>query len=552
MNQQAESQPAASEEKPKRRLPVLPIVLGIAIVSGAIYGGQQYLWSRTHIQTDDAYLTGNLVNVSPVIGGTLAELEVAEGDVVKKGQLLARLDSDSQEAALSQAEAALATSRSQVPQAEANLTFQERSTDAAIQRARAAEAIQRARTDSARAQVTLASQTTASQVSQAQRQLAAARAQAAQVGLQSTASAATVRQLQAQAAATRAGLAGARKAAEAARKNVDVLNARVPAAEADVEKTTNDENRYQSLLQKEAVTRQQFDAVHSQAVSARSSLSALKQQVQQAQAQAQQAEAQVQQVEAQTRSAESQVDQARASLAAAQQAARAAQEQAKVAESGVTLARAGKGQVAVQSGNLEAQAAQSPQLEADLATANAGQAQVLVRREAVRAARTQVEQAVAQVASVKKALANTLLNSPTDGVVVKKTANIGTSLAPGQTILTLTQGGTLWLTANFKETQIRDLRVGQPVVVHVDALPDRVVTGHIAVIGAATGAATSLLPPDNATGNFTKVVQRIPVRIAIDGDITGLSQGMSCVATVDTSDKTEHPDRIKAGWNGKR
>ena len=543
--------PTPTPETPNRRSPVPLILLVLVLGSGAVYGGPQYLWGRTHVQTDDAYLTGNLVNVSPVIGGVLSEITVSEGDEVKQGQLLAKIDSDSQQAALAQAEAVLAAMKSQVPQAVANLEFQSRSTDAAIQRARAAEAIQQARTQSAQAQLSLTDKTSASQITQALKQLVAARAQAAQVGLQAEAAAATAAQLETQAETASVGLTGAKKAVETARKGVDVIAARLSGAEAEVEKTSRDAARYKSLLQKDAVTRQQFDSVHAQAEGARSNLAALKEQVAQAQSQVAQAELQVEQAASQVKSAEAQILQARAAHAAAKQAAQAAKEQAKVAEAGVGLAKAGGGQVAVQAGNLAATNAQNPQLAAELATASAGQSQVTAKREAVTAAKTQVDQAAAQVASARKVLANTTLTASTSGVVVRKTANVGAALSPGQTILTLTQGKTVWLTANFKETQIRDLRVGQPVVVHVDALPSKAIIGHIAVIGAATGATTSLLPPDNATGNFTKVVQRIPVRIALDGDLDGLSQGMSCVAVVDTSDKNAHPERILAGWDGK-
>jgi membrane fusion protein (multidrug efflux system) len=143
--------------------------------------------------------------------------------------------------------------------------------------------------------------------------------------------------------------------------------------------------------------------------------------------------------------------------------------------------------------------------------------------------------------------------------VVRKSVNVGASLSAGQTILTITQGDGVYVTANFKETQIGNVRVGQPAEIEVDAFPGKVFKGIVGAINEATGATTSLLPPDNATGNFTKVVQRIPVKIALvpgDGDKEGtaadialLRQGMSVTVTIDTSDTTPRPERVPQDYD---
>ena len=135
-----------------------------------------------------------------------------------------------------------------------------------------------------------------------------------------------------------------------------------------------------------------------------------------------------------------------------------------------------------------------------------------------------------------------------DGTVVKKASNVGASLSPGQTVVTMTQGDYVYVTANFKETQLRDVRPQQPAEVEVDSFPGRIFKGTVKSINEATGATQALLPPDNATGNFTKVVQRIPVRIELvpakdtddkkyarAADIQSLRQGMSVTATIDVS-----------------
>ena len=134
---ETETAAPVTEAPAKKRAPVL-IIVGIAALIGIFYGVNYYLWSRDHVRTDDAYVTGNLVNISPTVGGTLNALNVGEGDMVKKGQLLARIDDAGSRAALAQAQAAYENAKTQVLQAEANLAFQQASTDAAIRRAQSA------------------------------------------------------------------------------------------------------------------------------------------------------------------------------------------------------------------------------------------------------------------------------------------------------------------------------------------------------------------------------------------------------------------------------
>jgi multidrug resistance efflux pump len=241
---------------------------------------------------------------------------------------------------------------------------------------------------------------------------------------------------------------------------------------------------------------------------------------------------------------------------AAQRAAGAAEEQVNVARAGVGLALANAGQVGIQQANLATTTRQTGESQADIAAAQAGREQVAARRSQIETARAQAEQARAALTNAQIALGDTYIYAPTDGTVVRKTANVGASLAPGSPILTLTVGDYVWVDANFKETQLRDVRPGQPAEIEVDAFPGIVFKGRVRSINEATGAATSLLPPENATGNFTKVVQRIPVRIEIEpasdnedrkyaraADIRNLRQGMSVTATIDTAEK---PDRSGA------
>src|SRR5215211_2449588 len=134
-------------------------------------------------------------------------------------------------------------------------------------------------------------------------------------------------------------------------------------------------------------------------------------------------------------------------------------------------------------------------------------------------------------------LSYTSVTAPLSGVVSRKQVEIGQLVAPGQPLLTVVGDTGIWVTANFKETQLSQVRVGSPAEIDIDAYPGCKAEGKVESIGAATGAKFALLPPDNATGNFTKVVQRVPGRIAITrgcGADQPLRPGMSVEAHVVT------------------
>ena len=127
-----------------------------------------------------------------------------------------------------------------------------------------------------------------------------------------------------------------------------------------------------------------------------------------------------------------------------------------------------------------------------------------------------VRQAEAALREAELALAHTSITAPFDGVIGRKSVERGANVSPGQPLFALAADSGNWINANFKETQIGRMHLGDPVDVRVDAFPNRVWRGRVESISPATGAKYALLPPDNATGNFTKVVQRVPVRIALE------------------------------------
>ncbi len=514
------SEPAAPKGGPRKAIfGVVGAVVALAIVSRA-YGA--YAFGRTHVETDNAYVTGDLVGIGPTVSGTLVELDVKDGDFVKKGQPIGRLDTAGAQAELAQAEANYRAALTGVPQAEAALAFERRSTDAAVQRSQAAIATQGAKTAGSRLQVRLSTDTVRNQIRQAESVLAQAQAQAAQARAQAAGAQAGI-------ATAQAALASARQAVQTAQSDAEAQDAMIGAAKADGDRAAQDLDRYKKLLAQEAISRQQYDAALAASTSAGANLGG-------AQSRAQAATSRV----AQARSA---VVQAQAAVVAtgrlaeaAQRQAEAAEKQVEVARSGVELARAGGTQVGIQGANVQTNEGQAGEATADLATAQAGGEQVDLREKGVAVARSGVEQARAAVERARVRVRDASLVAPCDGYVVKHTVNVGTAINPGQNVVTITRGNDVWVMANFKETQLAGVRPGQPVDLEVDAFAGRKFHGRVQSVLRATGSATTLLPPDNSTGNFTKVVQRVPVRISIDPTpgADEIRQGMSVIATVDT------------------
>jgi membrane fusion protein (multidrug efflux system) len=177
--------------------------------------------------------------------------------------------------------------------------------------------------------------------------------------------------------------------------------------------------------------------------------------------------------------------------------------------------------------NLEAARRQAGAATAAIAVAGAGQRAAAARLEAARAAR--------QSAGLQ--LSYTRVVAPASGTIAKRSVEVGQLLQAGQPLLAVVSDTATWVTANFKETQLDDMRVGQKAEVDIDSYPGCRAVGTVESLSPATGARFALLPPDNATGNYTKVVQRIPVRIHVDrgcGPSQPLRPGLSAVVHVAT------------------
>lgn len=187
--------------------------------------------------------------------------------------------------------------------------------------------------------------------------------------------------------------------------------------------------------------------------------------------------------------------------------------------------------------------ARAAEAQARLAAAQTAAQQIAAREAELQSARTAVTAARAVLDKAKIDLGYTRITAPQDGYVTKKAVEKGDVVQPDQMLARLVSGRP-WVVANFKETQLTRMRAGQPVKVHVDAYPDLELKGHVDSIQRGTGARFALLPPENATGNFVKVVQRVPVKIVLDelpdADHV-LALGMSVVPTVDVSAAPEKP-----------
>ena len=170
---------------------------------------------------------------------------------------------------------------------------------------------------------------------------------------------------------------------------------------------------------------------------------------------------------------------------------------------------------------------------AALAGSRAGERQVQVSAAQASSAEAAVAQARANLEAAALQLSYTTILAPLDGVVTRKTVEAGQMLQPGQSFMAIVPLDDVWVTANFKETQLEDVHPGQKAEVKVD-MYGRTIQGRVDSIAGATGARLSLLPPENATGNFVKVVQRIPVRIVFDSLPQGvvLRPGMNVNATI--------------------
>jgi membrane fusion protein (multidrug efflux system) len=296
----------------------------------------------------------------------------------------------------------------------------------------------------------------------------------------------------AEAAAARAGLGidSARRGLEERRSRLQARRAAVQAAQAEVvarqaavERAALDRGRAQELLQRALVARQEFDYADIAHRTAEAALEAARQRL----------------------------DGARAEVA---------QVEAEVASQEVALAQAVR---------------QREEAEAGLADARSRRGEVTVRTAEVASAEAQMAEARAALREAELNLEYTTITAPVGGRVTRRTVEVGQVVQPGQPLLAVVDIANVWVVANYKETQLTHVRPGQPATIKVDTHPGLVLRARVDSIQSGTGSRFSLLPPENASGNFVKVVQRIPVKLVLEPGQNGhalLVPGMSVVPVI--------------------
>ncbi|QLE57654.1 HlyD family secretion protein [Nostoc sp. TCL26-01] len=347
-----------------------------------------------------------------------------------------------------------------------------------VQQAQAALENARRQAQAAQANIALTSQTSSGKTTQAQGDVSSA-----------TAAIAT-----AQAAVNEAqsGISSAQAEVKLAQAGIPVAQAQVAQANANLEKAQADYKRYQNLYQQGAIPRQQLDT----------------------------AKATYDVAVAQKTAAVQGVEQAQARLASAKVGVAKAQSQLAQAQENVTNAQA---KLAASQGGLQ--------------QATASGQDTTVKRSQYEAAKAAINQAQAALKDAQLQLSYTNIIAPSTGRVGKKTIEVGNRIQAGTPLMAIVDHD-YWLVANFKETQLEKMQPGQLVEIKLDAFPHHTFTGRVDSISPASGAQFALLPPDNATGNFTKVVQRIPVKIIFDQKsiqeyATRITPGMSAEVSVE-------------------
>jgi membrane fusion protein (multidrug efflux system) len=483
-----------------------PKVIGaltLLFVVLAVLGGKYWVYSSHHEYTDDAALTNDVIEISPQVSGTVAKVLVQDNQKVKAGDVLVVLDDSDYKVIARQRKADL---------------------DAAIAQAKGAGLSVELTNETGSAQVIQAEGLMGQSVSNiAGAKVDVVRSEAATENAIAVAAGAEANVKTAQ-----AGLMGAmanKKHSEAAVSSAeaqeDAAKAEVQSARALYDKAAHDADRYATLVARGAVSKQVYDGALSASLAAKAEL--------------EHANAVVVQRQADVNGAREQLDASEAGIEQAQAQLAASKDQATAAHMGVKQARA---QQDASRQNVVLAGAHHEQAAGQLSQANTAPRQVAVSRAADEQAMAKIKQAKAALDAANLKLGYTVIRAPVDGLVNKKSVEEGALVEIGTPLMAIVPDWNVWVVANFKETQVDRMRSGQYATVDVDAFPKQTFKGHVDSLAAATGSTFALLPPDNATGNFVKVVQRVPVKIVLDPgqeNLNLLRSGMSVTAAVDVS-----------------
>jgi membrane fusion protein (multidrug efflux system) len=412
---------------------LIPILfLAVGVVIGAKYGVEYWLYTMTHVYTDDARVKGTMVSMSPEVSGLVRKVHVDEGNEVKQGMVLIEIDQADYLTQLAQAEAAYEAVQTQLLESQRDLDLQ----------------IQRQGNEVARAKALVDAKK--SKLSEAETDLSLERDK------------------------SKNGILEADASYKAALSRLKEMEHGLKASESDLD-------RARRLFTEGIIATERRD----------------------------QAQVSYDQAAARYVSAREGVEQAKARHASAI----ASEKMVELQSRRVTTLRA---------------EVQETEAAYQLAVANAGLEDL--KRERIKLLEAKLKEEEAKVAAARLRLENTVIRSPIDGVVSRKRVEQGEMVQRGQPILVVNDPGDVWVLTNVKETYIRDVHVGSPVDVWVDAYPSRIFQGAVESIGAAAISEFALFPP---TGNFTKVEQRIPVRINVSSTDGLLKPGMMVIVGIE-------------------
>ena len=412
---------------------LIPILfLAVGVVIGAKYGVEYWIYTMTHVYTDDARVKGTMVSLSPEVSGLVRKVHVDEGSEVKQGMVLIEIDQADYLTQLAQTEAAADGVRTQLLEAQRDLDLQ----------------IQRQGSELARAKALVDAKK--SKLSEAETDLAMERDKSKHSILEAEAS------------------------YKAALSRLKEMEHGLKAAESDLD-------RARRLFAEGIIATERRD----------------------------QTQVASDQAAARYTSAHEGVEQAKARHAAAI----ASEKMVELQSRRVTTLRA---------------EVQETEATYQLVLANAGLEDL--KRERIKLLEAKLKEEAAKVAAARLRLENTVIHSPIDGIVSRKRVEHGEMVQRGQPILVVNDPRDVWVLTNVKETYIRDVHVGSAVDVWVDAYPNRIFRGTVESIGAAAISEFALFPP---TGNFTKVEQRIPVRIIVASADGLLKPGMMVIVGIE-------------------
>lgn len=443
----------------------------VIVIIAVISGFGWWLYTKQFEKTDDAYIQGNISLISPKIGSNVEKIYVKENQFVKKGDLL--IEFDDREARINLEKA----------KAEFNRVLAQKSKTVA--------------------DYNLTRKTSSADLNQASSNLNSARKSAEQVGISSNSKINSIEQAKNQKRIVEATFQQVQSQISAGKATVEQRKAQIPAAQAKLDNAQAELERSEKLFASGVVSRQNLEQDSRNVSEARANLISV-------QKQADIAEAQLNSLIRQVEVEKLRINEADNKIIAAENDYRQSVSEKNVASS----------QVGESAGRLE--------------KANVIPEQLAIGSSEIQTAETEIAQAQVAVDQAELELSYTKIYAPQDGYVSRKSVVEGQLVQPDQTLMAISLPG-IWVAANYKETQIGRIRVGQRVRIYVDAYPDRTFSGKVESVQAATGSRFSLLPAENSSGNYVKVVQRIPVKIVFDqipDENILLAPGMSVVCKI--------------------